>query len=115
MEKYEVCKVKDIMYETSDTIEKRGKRDDIEKYLKKGYYIKESRNGYWVLVRPSRVIITVKDSAGVQDMNFKQAILDYYGKIKISEKQVVKFAQDLKNEKIKVCRHQNGSYFIKKA
>jgi len=115
MKMYENCEVKGIEYERSDTIEKQGPRDAITKYLKKGYYVKETRNGYWVLVRPARVIITVKSSAGTQDMNMKQDILDYYEKQKISEKLVANFKQDIDNKKIVICLDANGDYLIKNA
>ncbi|MBZ4667310.1 MAG: hypothetical protein JG775_462 [Defluviitaleaceae bacterium] len=80
MKNYENCVVQSVEYEHSDTIEMQGKRDAITKYLKKGYYIKEERNGYWVLVKPSRVMVTVESSEGTQSMNMKQDIIDYYGK-----------------------------------
>ena len=115
MKKYEICEVESIEYERSDTIEKQGPRDAITKYLKKGYYVKEARNGYWVLVRTSRVIITVKSSAGTQDMNMKQEILNYYGKQRISEKLIGTFEQDIDNKKIVICLDANGQYLIKKA
>lgn len=115
MKKHEYCEVKNIEYETSDTIEKQGKRADITKYLKKGYYVKEERNGYWVLVRPSRVVVTLKSSIGIQGINMKQEILDYYMKQRISEKQVEKFAKDIDNKKIVICLDESGDYLIKNA
>ncbi len=112
MKKHEYCEVKNIEYEASDTIEKQGKRDDIEKYLKKGYYVKEERNGYWVLVRPSRVVVTLKSSIGTQNIYMKQEILDYYCKQRISEKQVEKFAKDIDSKKIVVCLDEKDNYLI---
>lgn len=113
MKMYENCEVKSIEYKRSDTIEKQGPRDAITKYLKKRYYVKEARNRYLVLVRPSRVIITVKSSAGTQDINMKQEILEYYGKQKISENLIGNFKQNIDNKKIVVCLDTNGDYLIK--
>lgn len=112
MNNYEHCMVKGIRYECSDTITKQGTRDSVTKYLKNGYYIKEARNGYWVLIKPSRVIVTVKNSTGTQSVNMKQDILDYYGKQKISDKQIKLFVHDVENEKIAIHSDINGRYFI---
>ena len=91
MEKCEVIKVN---YEKSDTIEEQGKRGKIEKHLKKDYYIKEERNGYWVLVKPVKVNVDLKNTSGSYTFNMRDEIVDYYKKEKISEKLAKKFEQE---------------------
>ncbi len=115
MKKLEKCKVELIVYEHSDTIEKQGTRDSISKYLKNGYYIKEDRNGYWVLVKPSKVMVTLKSSIGTQTSNLKEDILDFYGKRRISKKQTDKFAKDIDDGKVFVFLSESGIYCLKKS
>ncbi|MDF2502335.1 MAG: hypothetical protein K0Q77_3049 [Anaerosporomusa subterranea] len=114
MKNDEFCAVKTIEYERSNTIEAQGTRQAIGRYLKEGYLVKEERNGYWILIKKSKVIVTVESSTGTRSVNMKGDILDYYDKKKISEKQVEKFAQDIKKEKVAVCCDANGDCFIKK-
>ena len=72
-----------VEYEPSDTIEVQGKRDKIEKYLKKGYSVKEERNGYWVLIKKAKVWVTLTNSYCTKTFSIKADILDYYSKKKI--------------------------------
>jgi hypothetical protein len=110
----EICAVKAIEYRRSATIETQGTRDAIERYLKEGYHVKEKRNGYWVLIKKAKVIVTVESSTGTRSVSMKRDILDYYDKKRITEKQVEKFRQDIKKEKVAVCYDANGDCFIKK-
>lgn len=110
----EICAVKAIEYQASDTIETQGKQSTIKRYLEAGYHVKEERNGYWVLIKKARVIVTLQSSAGTQVINLRRDILDYYGKKRITPKQVEKFVQDIKKEKVAVCCDVNGDYLIKK-
>ncbi|MBW7474300.1 hypothetical protein K0T92_06055 [Paenibacillus oenotherae] len=110
----EKCSVIYVKYEPSDTIEKQGKRSSIEKYLKQGYYIKESRNGYWVLVKPVQVNIKISNSSGARTFNVKQDILDHYKKNRISEKLTEKFEEDMQKEKIGIYMDEEGDYEIRK-
>jgi hypothetical protein len=102
-----------IINEPSDSIEKQGKRSDIERYLMAGYYIKENRNGYWVLVKVAKLHVTLNNSFGTKTYNMKEAICDYYKKGRISEKLADKFKQDVKDEKISLYMNAEGCYFIK--
>jgi len=52
----------EISYEPSDRIIKQGKRSDIEKYLRQCYFIKEDRNGFWVLVKSLKLLATLTNS-----------------------------------------------------
>ena len=67
-------------YIPSDTIKTQGKRQEIQEYLDNGYYIKENRNGYWVMVRTEKLQVTLTNSYGTNTFNVKDAILRYYGR-----------------------------------
>lgn len=110
----EKCSVIYLKYEPSDTIEKQGKRSSIEKYLKQGYYIKEERNGYWVLVKPAQVNIKISNSSGARTFNIKQDILELYKRDRISEKLIEKFEKDTQKEKICMYMDAEGNYDIRK-
>jgi hypothetical protein len=110
----EKCSIIYVKYEPSDFIEIQGKRSSIEKYLKKGYYIKEERNGYWLLVKPAQVNVKVSNSLGTQTFNMKQDILDFYRRDKISEKLIDKFEEDIQKEKINIYMDAEGNYDIRK-
>lgn len=101
-----------IDYEPSDSIEMQGKREKIEKYLKKGYYVKESRNGYWVLVRTARVIVTVSNTYGKKVLDLKGDILDYYGKSRISQATIQKFSNDINSGVISILVDAQGCYSL---
>lgn len=90
----------EINYYKSDTIETQGKYSKIQKYMNQGYFIKENRNGYWVLNKPANVILTVVDSNDNQYYFYiKQYILDYYNKYKITEKLFQKFKNEINQNK----------------
>ncbi|MNW32999.1 hypothetical protein D3C74_99530 [compost metagenome] len=110
----EKCSVIYVKYEPSDTIEKQGKMSSNEKYLKQGYYIKESRNGYWVLVKPVQVNIKISNSSGARTFNIKQDILDLYKKDRISGKLTDRFEEDILMEKISIYMDAEGDYEIRK-
>lgn len=103
-----------VEYEPSDTIEVQGKRDKIEKYLKRGYSVKEERNGYWVLIKKAKVWVTLTNSHCTETFNMKADILDYYGKQKISTNLVAKFQKDVNDGIITFAMDKEGtSYKIK--
>lgn len=89
-------------YQHSDTRELQGSANDseIKRYLNNGYYVKESRNGYWVLVRSAHIFVTLKTSDGEKEFEMKHQILDLYGKQRISEKTYEKFSKDARSGKI---------------
>lgn len=97
-------------YNESSTITKQGKRSSINQYLNKGYYIKEDRNGYWVLVKPASVSVTLKDSDGeLYSFNMKSDILNYYNKTRISQSLFTRFNKDATSGKIQFYM-EDGSY-----
>ncbi len=100
-----------INYEKSDTIEIQGKREKIEKYLKKGYSVKEERNGYWVLIKKAEVWVTLSNTYCTGKFNMKADILDYYGKQKISTNLVEKFQKDVNDGKITFTMDKDGATY----
>ncbi len=100
-----------IAYEPSDTIEVQGKREKIEKYLKKGYSVKEERNGYWVLIKKVKVWVTLSNTYCTRTFNMKTDILDYYGKQKISTNLVGKFQKAVNDGKITFTMDKDGTTY----
>lgn len=109
----EKAKVLSVEYEPSDSIEVQGNRKKIEKYLKAGYYIKESRNGYWVLVKTARVSVTLANDSLTKEFNMKEDVCGFYGKERISQSIVDKFSKDINDEKISIFMDSNGNYEFK--
>lgn len=109
----EKTKIISIEYEPSDTIERQGKRKDIDKYLKNGYYIKEDRNGYWVLVKAASLMVTLTNSSCTRTFNMKAEVCDYYGKTRISQSLVDRFRKDIDNGTITIDMDLEGNYSLK--
>lgn len=107
-------KVKDISvnYEKSDSIERQGKREDIERFLKDGYHIKDERNGYWLLAKSAMVFVTLKSSDCIKQFSMKRDILNYYGRERVSEGLVNDFKRDFYNEKIAIFWDLQDNYRI---
>jgi hypothetical protein len=99
-----------IRYEESDTIERQGKHRDIEKYLDKGYYVKVERNGYWVLVKPSKVNVTLSNSAITKTFNMKEDIREHYNRTYVTEALVRTFSKDVESGKIVIRMDSDGTY-----
>ena len=90
----EIC----IRCESSSTIERQGNRLSTYLYLRQGYFIKVSWNGYWVLVQPAQVNVTAycgENGSCTHDM--KAHILDRSGLAKISYALVETFKNDFSN------------------
>lgn len=100
-------------YQASNTREKQGNREKIQKYLNDGYYVKEERNGYWVLVKPVRVMVTIGNGKTKRTFNMKRDICDYYGKTRISYKLLERFQKDARSGKITFeLDSENDSYIF---
>lgn len=108
----EKAKILSIIYEESDSIEKQGNRVSIERYLENGYYVKESRNGYWVLVKPVRVNVTLSNSYGTNTFNMKDDICNYYQRARISESLVERFKDDVAKGEINIYMNKEGCYLL---
>lgn len=92
-----------VCYEESQSIEKQGKRSAIDYYIRRGFRIKESRNGYWVLYKPVRVNVTINcGENGVYTYDLKDAIVSHYGREKISYSLVEKFKEDFANGNLEI-------------
>lgn len=109
----EKAKIISINYEPSDTIQMQGKRKDTEKYCKAGYYRKEDRNGYFVLVKTARLIVVLASYSQTREFNMKEDVLDYYGKKRISPSLVDRFSKDICNGTISIFVDSHGNYEIK--
>lgn len=99
-----------ISYVSSDNVELQGKRDKIQKYLDKGYYVKEHRNGYWVLVKTAQLNVTLSNGDQVETFNMKQDVCDHYGKQRISDSLIEKFRKDVNSGKISITLDPRGGY-----
>lgn len=108
----EKATVLSIVYVPSDSIEMQGKRKDIEKYLNAGYYIKENRNGYWVLVKAAQLNVTLKNSSCTRTYNMKEDVCDYFGRKRISQSLIDRFTQDIEDGKISIYMDLEGSYSL---
>ena len=89
-----------VSYEASDKIIEQGKYSDIEKYLKSGYKVQEDRNGFWVLVRPLRLFVTLTNKYGTNKFEVKNDMLNYYNRQKISLQLIEQFKKDVNEGRI---------------
>ena len=106
----EIATVTAINYEKSDTIQMQGKRRNIEKYLDKGYYVKEERNGNWVLVKSSSVKVTLRNSKITRTINMKEDIRKHYNRTRVTAALVRNFLKDINSGKIVIRMNFDGRY-----
>ncbi len=101
-------------YFPSDTREKQGTRSDITPLLNEGYSISYQNNGYWVLTKKAKIMVTLDcEENGVYTFNMTNDILSYYGRTKISEKLSKDFEREFRNEHIKIFTDGQTFYFGK--
>ena len=89
-----------VTYEPSNSVEVQGSYEKTKRYTQKGYYIKISRNGNYLLVKPVRVWVIVGNKTIKQTFNLKREICDYYGKTRISFKLLERFQKEAEEGKI---------------
>ena len=90
-------------------VQVQGDHRTIEPYLKKGYNIINSANGNWVLARNAKVYVSIEGEDGsIYTYNMRMQILEFYGRVKISENLVNEFLRDFNENKILV--YANGTY-----
>ena len=85
-----------VRYIPSQKKEVQGKRDEIFKKYGKEWHIMElgKGNGNWLLTRKSDVL--------VDDVSYRDFVLDYYDKKELTEKLADKFREDLGNGTVKL-------------
>ena len=111
-----VLQVKKISarYFPSDTREKQGTRSDITPLLNEGYSISYQNNGYWVLTKKAKIMVTLDcEENGVYTFNMTNDILSYYGRTRISEKLSKDFEREFRNGHIKIFTDGQTFYFGK--
>lgn len=103
-----------VRYFPSDTREKQGTRSDITPLLNEGYSISYQNNGYWVLTKKAKIMITLDcEENGVYTFNMTNDIMSYYGRTKISEKLSKDFEREFRNGHIKIFTDGQTFYFGK--
>ena len=111
-----VLQVKKISarYFPSDTREKQGTRSDITPLLNEGYSISYQNNGYWVLTKKAKIMVTLDcEENGVYTFNMTNDIMSYYGRTRISEKLSKDFEREFRNGHIKIFTDGQTFYFGK--
>ena len=82
-------------YIKADKVQVQGDHRAIEPYLNKGYNIITSANGNWVLARNAKVYVTMEGEDGsIYTYNMRMQILEFYGRVKISENLVNEFLKN---------------------
>lgn len=94
--------VKAIDYENSDSIELQGTEEDVQKYFKKGYTVHIQRNGYWVLVKPSKVKVTLSKGKHTGVFDMREDVLDLYTRQRVNKKLCQRFKEDVNAGKVKI-------------
>ena len=101
-----------VRYFPSDTREKQGTRSDITPLLNEGYSISYQNNGYWVLTKKAKIMVTLDcEENGVYTFNMTNDILSYYGRTKISEKLSKDFEREFRKGDIKIFTDGQTFYF----
>lgn len=112
----EKLNVSSTHYVESENRTVQGKRNEIDIYLKRGYHVKEERNGFWVLTKPAEVLVDITDAEENKTINMKQDVLDCYKKSRISKKVFNQFEKDIKDGKIRVKKdNETSRYYVEKA
>ena len=83
-----------VTYEPSNSVEVQGSYEKTKRYTRKGYYIKISRNGYYLLIKPVRVWVTVGNKTIEQTFNLKREICEHYEKTRISSMFLERFQKE---------------------
>ena len=83
-----------IVYIPSESMTVQGKKEEIYKKYGKEWHIQElgNGNGNWLLTKPSDLLVNGK--------SYRNFVLEYYKKSKLTEKLLEEFKNDIKNKKI---------------
>lgn len=84
----------EIKYVESESRTVQGKKNEIYNLYGKEWAINEQGggNGNWLLTKKSDVLVDGK--------SYREFVLDYYGRSRLTEKLVDKFREDVNNKKI---------------
>lgn len=93
----------------ANSIKLQGTRKTIQKYLENGYYIKHNQCGFWLLVKPSAVIVTLRNSTGQHLFNVKKQVIEYYERKRMTAELFDKFNSDATSGKIKFYTIDGGN------
>lgn len=86
----------DLMYVDSESMEYQGTEGSAYKKYGKEWTIRPlgNGNGNWLLTKRADILVNGK--------SYRNAVLDYYGKQKLTRQLFLKFKNDLENGKIKL-------------
>lgn len=86
----------DLMYVDSESMEYQGTESSAYKKYGKEWTIRPlvNGNGNWLLTKRADILVNGK--------SYRNAVLDYYGKQKLTRQLFLKFKNDLENGKIKL-------------
>ena len=113
MNKKNELKVSSVSYEKSETINTQGNRASIEAQLKNGFIVKEENNGFWILTKPAKIMVTVENSAGeVERHNLKALVTSHYNKQRVSQKLCNQFEADIRAEKVHLYYMQGIGFVL---
>lgn len=99
-------------YIPSETIETRGKRNEIRSRYP-GYKVKVEKNGYWILTKTAKLEVTLRWGNGrVETFNMRSEILDLYGKKKATERLLETFVKDVEKGKREIWMDDYSCYTI---
>lgn len=90
-----------------------GRAKEHEKLILEGYYSKILPEGYVLYLKPCEVIATVVANSETSKIDFKEKIMKYFNMHNISETQVVRVRNGVKEGRIKIYE-ENGEFELKK-
>ncbi|MBP3503039.1 MAG: hypothetical protein J6K42_06165 [Clostridia bacterium] len=103
----------DVKYVSSSSVEHQGNYSSINYFLKQGYYVSKERNGYWLLIRPAKVIVTCYcGDNGIYTYNMKENILKYYKRARISQNLIDTFRSDFESGNLSIQMDETGFLII---
>lgn len=84
----------DIKYVESQSMPVQGKEDEIYKRYGKEWNIREqgNGNGNWLLSKKSDILVGGK--------SYREFVLEYYGKLRLTRKLYDRFVEDVKSKKV---------------
>lgn len=114
MKEKETLKFINAQYVHSDSVQLQGTYDVVKPYLSQGYYIKEDRNGYWLLLRAASIAVILKDSKKARKYYLKDEICHFYGRRRVSENLFETFYDEASRNMIRFFL-ENGSIILSRS